>query len=124
MVTLFKYQGWVLTASYDNWSSVVGNLWKAWKSWARLERIIVMRGSNPQVTGIFFKELVQEVLLFDLDMWVMIPNIQQALRSSQNRVTRRIIGSSQSNSRMGTGSTHQCRQKWRRRGLKICDIIS
>ena len=35
-VTAFRYLGWVLTAGDDDWLAVVGNLWKARKSWGRL----------------------------------------------------------------------------------------
>ena len=33
-VTYFKYLGWVLTAVDEDWTSVVGKLWKARKIWA------------------------------------------------------------------------------------------
>ena len=34
--TSFKYLEQILTDSDENWLAVVGNLWKARKSWARL----------------------------------------------------------------------------------------
>ena len=40
MVTLFKYLGRFMTAGDDDWPAVVGNLRKAWNSWARMTRIL------------------------------------------------------------------------------------
>ena len=63
-VTSFKYMGWVLTASDDDWPEVVGNLKKARNSWSRLTRILGREGANPRVSGVFFKAVVQKVLIF------------------------------------------------------------
>ena len=40
-VLSFKYLGWVLSASYDNWPAVVANLWKDRIIWGRLSSILV-----------------------------------------------------------------------------------
>ena len=63
-VTYFKYMGRFLTAVDDDWPAVVGNLTKFWKSWARLSRILGQEGANMKVSRIFFKVVVQAVLLF------------------------------------------------------------
>ena len=52
-VTYFKYLGWVLAAADDDWPAVVGNLWKARKSWARLMSIMGRKGAIPGVSGMF-----------------------------------------------------------------------
>ena len=89
---MFKYLGRVLTAVDDNWQAVTGNLWKARKSWARLERIMGREGSSTQVSEIFFKTVVQAVLLFGSETWVPTPPMGWALGSLQYRVARRIAG--------------------------------
>ena len=53
-----------MTASDDDWVELVGNLSKARKKWAQLSRILGNEGANPQVLGMFFKAVVQVVLLF------------------------------------------------------------
>ena len=63
-VTSFKYLGHILTASDGNWPAVVGNLRKARKSWDRLSRIPGREGYSPRVSGMFFKAVVQTVLIF------------------------------------------------------------
>ena len=93
-VTYFKYLGWILVASDDYWSEVVGNLKKEWKSWAWMTRILGREVAIPRVSGMFFKAVVkavvQAVLLFGSDTWVMIPHMVQALRGFQRRADRRM----------------------------------
>ena len=59
--TLFKYMGQVLTAVDDEWPAVMENLWKAWNSWVRLERILGWEGYSPWVSGVSFKAVLQAV---------------------------------------------------------------
>ena len=63
-VTAFKYLGRVMTAGYDDWHAVVGNLQRARKSWEQLLRILSREGADPKVSGHFFKVVTQEVLFF------------------------------------------------------------
>ena len=71
---------------------VVWNLRKAQKSWTKLERIMGWEGANPRVSGMFFKAVVQAVLIFGLEAWVMTPRMGQALVIFQNGVARKITG--------------------------------
>ena len=88
----FKYLGRVLTAACDDWPAVVGKPRKAWKSWVRLTRILGGEGAYLKVLGIFFKAVVQAVLLFGSEMWVLTPRMGRALGSFQHGVARRITG--------------------------------
>ena len=72
-VTLFKYLGQVLTKGDDDWTEVVGNLKKEQKNWEQLSRIQGQEGANPRVSGMFFKAVVQEVLIFGSETWVLTP---------------------------------------------------
>ena len=63
-VTSFKYLGRVLTAGDDDWLAVAGNLRKARESWTRMTRILGREGADPRISGLFFKVVVQAVLLF------------------------------------------------------------
>ena len=84
--------GPVLTAGDENWPGVVGNLKKARKSWASLSRIMGWEGAKPRVSGIFFKAVVQEVLLFRSETWVLTPHMGQELVRVQRRVAGQITG--------------------------------
>ena len=91
-VTSFKYLVWVLTATDDNCPEVVEKVWKARKIWARMEMILIQEGASPRVSGMFSKEVVQAVLLFRSETWVMNPRMGRALGIFQHRFARRIAG--------------------------------
>ena len=78
-VSTFKYLGRVMTAVDDNWPSVAGNLVKSQKSWGRLSWILSREGANNRVSGNFFKAVVQAVLLFGAETWVLTLSIERAL---------------------------------------------
>ena len=75
----FKYLGLVMTAGDDDWPSVAVKLVKAWKSWGRLSRNLSWEGADKRVLGNFFKAVVQVVLLFGVETWVLTPRIERAL---------------------------------------------
>ena len=64
MVKSFKYLGMAMTASDNDWPAVVGNLRKDRKSWACTTRILGRERAIPRVFGVFFKAVLQAVLLF------------------------------------------------------------
>ena len=47
-VIAFRYLVQVLTAGYDDWLAVVGNLVKARKNWGRLSWILSREGADPK----------------------------------------------------------------------------
>ena len=71
-VLAFNYLGRVMTAGDNNWPAVAGNLSKARKSWGRLSRILCREGADARVSGNFFKAVVQAVLLFRVETWVLL----------------------------------------------------
>ena len=91
-VTLFKYLGRVLTEEDDDWPEVVVNLKNVRKSWARLTRILIREGARPRVSGMFFKMLLQAMLLFGSETWLLTPHMERALGSFEHWVARRITG--------------------------------
>ena len=80
-VPSYKYLGRILTAGGDDWPAVAGNLGKAWKSWGRIQRILSREGETKRVSGNFFKAVVQQVLLFGAETWVLTPRIERELDS-------------------------------------------
>ena len=92
LVTSFKYLVWILTALENDWPVVVGNLRNSRKKWAQLSIIFGHERSKLQVSGIFFKVMVQAVFLFGLEAWVMTPCMGRAVGGFQHRVTRWIAG--------------------------------
>ena len=70
-VSAFRYLGRFLTAVYNEWLAVVGNLGKSRKSWGRLSRILSREGADPKLSGNFYKAVAQAVLLFGSETWVL-----------------------------------------------------
>ena len=68
------------------------NLGKARKSWGQLQRILSREGSNKRVSGNFFKAVVQQVLLFGAETWVVTPRMERALNSFMHGSVRRVTG--------------------------------
>ena len=78
-VLTFKYPGCVMTAGDKDWPAVAGNLVKARKSWGHLLQILNREGADKRVSGNFFKAVMQAVLLFGEETWVLTPRIERAL---------------------------------------------
>ena len=81
-----------MTAGDDNWPVVAVNLSKAQKSWGCLSRILFWEGADARVSGIFFKAVVQAVLLFGAETWVLTPMMERDLDSFHNGDACRITG--------------------------------
>ena len=50
-------------AADDDWQAVVKNLSRARKVWSRMAPILRREGAAPRVSGLFFKAVVQAVIL-------------------------------------------------------------
>ena len=68
-----------MTEGGDNWPAMAGNLAKARKSWGRLQGILSREGATKRVLGNFFKVVVQQVLLFGAETWVVSLSLSRSL---------------------------------------------
>ena len=48
---------------------------KARNIWMRMTRILIPEGVDPKVSGLFFKVVVQAVLLFGEETWFLTPQM-------------------------------------------------
>ena len=55
-----------------------------------MSRILSREGAKPRVFGFFFKAVVQAVLIFGLDTWVVTPGMGKALGGFHTQVMRRL----------------------------------
>ena len=76
----------------SNWPAVAGNLVKAKKSWCRMQGILSKEGSTNRVLGNFFEAMVQQVLMFGAETWVVSPMMERALSAFIHGATRRLTG--------------------------------
>ena len=91
-VPRFKYLGRILTEGGDDWPAVAGNLAKARKSWGSLQGILTREGAKKRVSGNFLKAVVQKVLLFGAETWVVSPMMERALSAFIHGAARRLTG--------------------------------
>ena len=89
-VTLFTYLGRVMTVGDEYWPAVARNLRKARKIWVRMTRIMIREGTYPKVSGLFFNAVVQAVLIFGAELWVLTPRMEWELIIFQHRVALRL----------------------------------
>ena len=87
----FKYMVRVLTAVYDNWAAVISNLMKLQKRWVKFSCILGKEVANVQVYGLFYKAMVQSVLIYRSEMWVLMPQMVRTLGNFHHRVARNLI---------------------------------
>ena len=73
MVTYFKYLGQVILARVDNWTALVRNLAQAKTVWSRMSCILSREGATPRLSGFFLKDMIQAVLIFRAETWVVNP---------------------------------------------------
>jgi hypothetical protein len=70
-VEVFKYLGRLLSMEDNDAQAVRANLRKARKVWARVGKVLTGENASPRVCGKFFKAIVQAVLLYGSETWVL-----------------------------------------------------
>ena len=53
-----------------------------------MTRILSQEGEDTKVSGLFFKSVVEAVLLLGTEMWVLTPQTERALSSFHHRVVQ------------------------------------
>ena len=65
--------GKMFSSSDEDWPEVEQNIQMLRGKWGLLVKILGREGADRRMTGRFYVAVVQAVLLFGSDMWVMIP---------------------------------------------------
>ena len=76
---MFKYLGRVISAAEADWPEIVRNLSKTGTVWQRLTMILIREGAASRVSGFFLKSVVQSVLIFGAETWVVTPCMGRVL---------------------------------------------
>ena len=88
MVTSFKYLGQVILVTEAYWPALLGNLTRANKACSRMSRILSREGAASQLSRLFLKAVIQAVLLFGAETWVVTPSMSKSLGGFQHQVLR------------------------------------
>ena len=92
MATSFKYLGQVISAVDNDLPVVVGNLDNAQEVWRRLMWTLGREGVAPPVSGFLFKAVVQSVLIFGAETWVVTPQMDRVLWGFQDQMAWQLTG--------------------------------
>ena len=94
-VPSFRYLGRMLCNDDNDWLAVSTNIKKARARWGMVSRILARDGSNTKMMGLFYKTIVQSVLLYGSETWVLTRKMLTALESFHHHcaraITRRFI---------------------------------
>ena len=78
-VGAFKCIIGLFVSNYYDWPKVVVNIRKVWNKWMMKILVLGQEVSNTKTSSIFFKAVVQSVILFREEMWVVSPRILRPL---------------------------------------------
>ena len=92
MVTSFKYLGRVILESDNDCVAVVRNLDRVKTVWRKMSHILSKDRATPWASRLFLKAVIQVVLLFEAETWVVAPHTGKALGEFQTQVTRQLAG--------------------------------
>ena len=70
----FKYLGRLLSHNDTDIHAVRANLAKARRCWARVSQVLMAEDALPKVSGVFYKAIIQAVLLFGSETWNLAPS--------------------------------------------------
>ena len=57
-----------------------------------ISRILGKEGATPRAKGLFYKTIVQAVLLYSCETWVLTDAMIKVLESFHHKIARRITG--------------------------------
>ena len=117
-VTSYKYLGRVLLAVDDNWPAVVNNFSIECKEWVRLNRVLSRNGVNDRTLIHIYLAVVQSVILYGSETWVITLHIGRILCGFHHRAARRLTGRQPWRVRDGIWVYPHWRTWWRRQDCR------
>jgi hypothetical protein len=91
-VRAFLYLGHKLLSSENDWLDAIKNLVKARQRWARISRVLTREGANPRVSAVFYKAVIQTLLLYGSEIWLLTPRMLSKLEGFHQQIARRLTG--------------------------------
>jgi hypothetical protein len=79
-----------MASNNSDWPTLYYNLKKAQQRWGMISRVLVHDGASPKAMGMFYKAVVQAVLLYGCETWTLTNPMIKTLESFHHRVARRI----------------------------------
>jgi hypothetical protein len=76
----------------NDWAAIKANIQKARQRWGQVAQILSRQGATSSTMAYFYKAVVQAVLLYASESWVLTERTIKALSSFHNRCARFISG--------------------------------
>ena len=89
-VEVFKYLGCLMAMDDTDTQAIRANLKKSRKVWKMLSRLLRGENMEPRVCGMFYKAVVQAVLLFGSETWVLTDSAMRVLEGFHLRLAYRM----------------------------------
>ena len=89
-VEVFKYLGRLLSMDDNDGPAIRANLTKARKTWARISRVLREDSVPPRVAGMFYKAVIQAVLLYGSESWNTTTSSRKVLEGFHLRAAWRM----------------------------------
>jgi hypothetical protein len=70
-VEVYEYLGWMMAQDLDNNQALCAQLWKACATWAQVGQVFWSKNTSPFFAAQFYQAVVQAILLFGSEMWVI-----------------------------------------------------
>ena len=70
--------------------------------------ILGREGANPKISGCFYLAVVQEILIFGLEMWMVTPKMGRILGVFHHSLSRRLLVCNCGYGCIGDGDTPLC----------------
>jgi hypothetical protein len=91
-VAQFRYLGRILDENDDDTHASSRQLARARSKWNRIGRVLRSEGMKPRAMGYFYKAIVQAVLLYGSETWVVSDAHLRQFRSFHSKVGRHLTG--------------------------------
>jgi hypothetical protein len=88
----FKYLGRIIRQDDNDLSAVEWNLKQARQEWGSIRRLLLKKSASPKTMAKFYKAIVQSVLLYGSESWVLSVHSKRKLESFHRRCARCITG--------------------------------
>ena len=101
-VTEFKYLGRIVSEDDNDSLAIEANLKKARAKWAMFKRLLTREHASRRVMGYFYKAIVQAILLFGAETWVISSADMRKLRKFHRSCARFITNRHRTKNADGT----------------------
>ena len=77
--TTFPYLGRIVAYKNSNWADLYQNIRKTHQRWEVVEKVVTNTGSRVQVRGVIYKAVVNVVILYGSEIWLVAGAISKVL---------------------------------------------